>query len=131
VPIQIILILIKVILNLVQINKLYEDGKTSDLIYALSQGPDHRACIFNRCFINGFLFQTANIENNLSTQNSGVVVRGDDNTENMDWYGTIKKLSHLIFLIERKLSYFSVTGMMCLLLIRRKVEGTTRINMVL
>jgi hypothetical protein len=76
-----------------------QEGKTSNLIYALSQGPDHRARIFNRCFINGFLFRTANIEN-LSTQNSGIIVRGDDNTENMDWYGKIKKLSHMIFLIK-------------------------------
>jgi hypothetical protein len=74
-----------------------QEGKTSDLMYALSQGPDHRARIFNRCFINVFLFQTANIENNLSTQNSGIIMRGDDNTENMDWYGKIKKIIALDF----------------------------------
>ena len=81
----------------IQINKLYHDGKTSAAIYALSQGPDHRARIFNRCFINGFLFRTAEIEKNLTTQNSGVVVKGDDSTGNMDWYGVIKKIFSLEF----------------------------------
>jgi len=37
-----------------QINKLYADGKTSAEIHALSQGPDYRARVFNRCFINSF-----------------------------------------------------------------------------
>jgi hypothetical protein len=38
-------------------------------VYVLSKGPDHRARVFNRCFINGFLFRTTNIEKNLTTQN--------------------------------------------------------------
>ncbi|KAL6637481.1 hypothetical protein ACP70R_025053 [Stipagrostis hirtigluma subsp. patula] len=67
-----------------KISKLHGEGKTSDLMYALSQGPDHRVRVFNRCFINGFLFRTADIEKNLTTQNSGVVVRGDDSTGNID-----------------------------------------------
>ena len=74
-----------------QINKLYAEGKTSDAMHALSQGPDHRTCVFNRCFINGFMFRTAHVEKNLITQNSGVVVNGDPTTGNIDWYVVVKK----------------------------------------
>jgi hypothetical protein len=38
------------------------------------------------------------IEKNLTTQNSGVVVKGDDSTGNMDWYGVIRKIISLEFL---------------------------------
>ena len=80
-----------------QISKLNQQGKTSDLLYTLSQGPDHRARVFNRCFINGFLFRTEKIEQNLCTQNSGVVVKGDESSGNIDWYGVIKKIIALDF----------------------------------
>jgi hypothetical protein len=80
-----------------QISELYHDGKTSDAMYALSQGPDHRPRVFNKCLINGFLFRTTDIEKNLTTQNSDVVVKGDESTGNMDWYGVIKKILSLEF----------------------------------
>ena len=75
-----------------QINKLYAEGKTSEEIHAISQGPDDCARVFNRCFINGFLFRTAQIEKNLSMQNSGVVVKGDGSAGNVYWYGVVKKI---------------------------------------
>jgi hypothetical protein len=80
-----------------QMGEVYQDGKTSDAMYALSQGPDNRPRVFNRCLINGFLFRTTDMEKNLTTQNSGVVVKGDESTGNMDWYGVIKKIFSLEF----------------------------------
>jgi translation elongation factor EF-Tu-like GTPase len=70
-------------------------------MYVLSKGPDHRARVFNRCFINGFLFRTTDIEKNLTTQNNGVVVKGDDSTSNMDWYSVIGKILTRIFKWKR------------------------------
>lgn len=58
----------------------------------ISKGPDRRLRIYSRLFINGFLFRTAHVEKDLRTQNSGVVVRGDDSTNNVDWFGVIKKI---------------------------------------
>ena len=75
-------------------------------MYALSQEPDHRARVFNRCFINGFLFRTGDIEKNLTTQNSGVVVKGDVSAGNMDWYGVIKKIISLDFPDEKEVVLF-------------------------
>ena len=89
-----------------QINKLYADGKTSAEIHALSQGPDYRARVFNRCFINSFLFRTAHIEKNLTTQNSGVVVKGDDSAADVSWYGVIKKIYALDFPREKEVVLF-------------------------
>lgn len=74
-------------------NILHADGKTDEDVYSLSRGPDHRVRVANRCSINGFLFRTTNVEKNLTTQNSGVVVQG----EGMDWYGVIKKIIALDF----------------------------------
>lgn len=89
-----------------QISKLNEEGGTSDLMYGLSQGPDQRARVFNRCFINGFLFRTAQIEQNLNTQNSGVVVSGDGSSGNIDWYGVIKKIIALDFPFGKEVILF-------------------------
>ena len=67
------------------------------MIYYLSRGPDCRARVFNRCFVNGFYFRVSSIENCLSTQNSGVFVKGDASTGNMGWYGVLKRIICLDF----------------------------------
>jgi hypothetical protein len=74
----------------------------SECLCSLAKGPDHRARVFNRYFINGFLFQTASIEKRLTTQNSGVYVKGDVSTGNMAWYGVIKKIITLDFPMEKR-----------------------------
>ncbi|WVZ49340.1 hypothetical protein U9M48_000708 [Paspalum notatum var. saurae] len=86
--------------------QLHREGKISDVMYGLSQGPDHRARVYNRCFINGFLFRTVHVENRLTTQNSGVVVKGDESTGNIDWYGVVKKIILLDFPNEKEVVLF-------------------------
>ncbi len=83
-------------------NILHADGKIDQDIYCLSRGPDHRVRVANRCSINGFLFRTTNVEKNLTTQNSGVVVQG----EGMDWYGVIKKIITLNFPNDKEVLLF-------------------------
>ncbi len=46
------------------------------------------------------------MENKLSTQNSGVVVKGDESTGNMDWYGVIKRIILLDFPNEKEVVSF-------------------------
>lgn len=75
-------------------------------MFALAQGPDHRARILNRCHINNWLFRTSAIERNLVTQNSGVLVRGDDTTGNMNWYGVIRKIISLEFPGQKEVILF-------------------------
>ncbi|XP_066384653.1 uncharacterized protein [Miscanthus floridulus] len=88
------------------ITKLYRKGEASELMYDLSQGPDHRACVFNRCYINNWLFRTTTIERNLITQNSGVLVRGDGTTNNMTWYGVIRRMISLEFPAQKEVLLF-------------------------
>lgn len=84
----------------------YAKQKISDELYALSQGPHYMARVFSRCFIHDFLFRTASTEVSFSTQNSGVLVKGDDSTGNMDWYGVLKKIITLDFPSEKEVILF-------------------------
>jgi hypothetical protein len=43
------------------------------------------------------ILDVVNRETNLSTQNSGVVVKGDVSTGNMDWYGVAQRIITLDF----------------------------------
>ena len=80
------------------------------MLYDLARGPHHCIRVSNRCSINGFFFQTRDIEKHLTTQNSGVVVQGDG----MEWYGVIKKIIVLDFANEKDSCCFSATGLMFL-----------------
>ena len=76
------------------------------MIYYLSRGPDCPARVFNRCFVNGFLFRVSSIENCLTTQNSGVFVKGDASTGVMGWYGVLKKIICLDFHGQKEVMLF-------------------------
>jgi hypothetical protein len=43
---------------------------------------------------------------NLTTQNTGVVVKGDGSTCNMDWYGVIRKIISLEFPSRKEVILF-------------------------
>src|SRR5579859_3694424 len=78
----------------------------NDMIYYLSRGPQCRARVFTRCFINGFFFRVSSVENSLTTQNSGVFVKGDASTGNMGWYGMLRKIICLDFPGEKEVMLF-------------------------
>ncbi|KAM3191465.1 hypothetical protein ACQJBY_069003 [Aegilops geniculata] len=89
-----------------RITELHNDGKVSNLIYALAKGPDHLARVYNRTVLNGYFFRNSYIEQDLSTQNSGVIVKGDANTGNIDYYGVIKKIIFLDFPPDKEVVLF-------------------------
>ena len=89
-----------------QISTLHATGEIDENIYYVSRGPDPRARVFNRCYINGFLFRVSSIENFLTTQNSGVFVKGDASTGNMDWYGVLRRIICLDFHGENEVMLF-------------------------
>jgi len=113
----------------VQIKVFYIERKISEELYALSQGHHDMARVFSRCFIHEFFFRTASIEVSFSTKNSRVSVKGD--AVQAIWIGmvSLKRFSHLIFLVKKKSYCLSVICMMFLPLLRTKVEVTVRINM--
>ncbi len=64
----------------------------------LARGPVPRARVYYRYIMNGFLFRTKEAEQTLKTQNSGVVVKGDERISCIDWFGVIQKIIALDYL---------------------------------
>jgi len=89
-----------------KIRDLYAKGEVSSEMFALAQGPDSRARTLHRCHINNWLFRTVDIEKSLVTQNSGVLVKGDGTTGNMNWYGVIKRMISLEFPGQKEVILF-------------------------
>ena len=75
-------------------------------MFALAQAPDSRARTMHRCHINNWLFRIVDIEKSLVTQNSGVLVKGDGTTGNMNWYGVIKRMISLELLGQKEVILF-------------------------
>ncbi|TVU13762.1 hypothetical protein EJB05_37188, partial [Eragrostis curvula] len=89
-----------------KIRHLHAKGEVSSEMFGLAQGPDDRARTLHRCHINNWLFRTVDIEKSLVTQNSGVLVKGDGTTGNMNWYGVIKRMISLEFPGQKEVILF-------------------------
>ncbi|CAI0420810.1 unnamed protein product [Linum tenue] len=63
-------------------------------LLSLARGPDKRVNYHSGYYINGFRFHITNREQNRRTQNSGVMVRGE-NYDNIPYYGTLIKVIEL------------------------------------
>ena len=82
---------------LAQIAKLrFVNGEDiSDDLYALSCEPDLRVRLFSACLVHGVRYHTVDRERNRRTQNSGVMVEGSHNREDIDFYGQLKEVLQL------------------------------------
>ncbi|XP_050255283.1 uncharacterized protein LOC126701217 [Quercus robur] len=91
-----------------QIEQLYDnqDERINEQILSLARGPDSCARVYSQYTINGFLFRTKESEQMLKTQNSGVVVKGDESTGYIDWFGVIKKIITLDYLGSNEVILF-------------------------
>lgn len=56
--------------------------------------------------VNGFRFQTKDLESIRRTQNSGVMVRGDDSDSNKEYYGVLEDIYQLSYMGNRKVYLF-------------------------
>ena len=64
---------------------------TSQLL-ALARGLDCCVCCHKGYIINSFRFCTKESEKNFKTQNNGVIVKGDEFSGNLEYYGVIQKI---------------------------------------
>jgi len=82
---------------LAQIAKLrFVNGEDiSDDLYALSCEPDLRVRLFSACLVHGVRYHTVDRERNRRTQNSGVMVEGTHDGDNIDFYGCLKEIIQL------------------------------------
>ncbi|KAF5472329.1 hypothetical protein F2P56_009055 [Juglans regia] len=75
-------------------------------LYALACGPDRWVATYAACIINGKRFHTKQRELRRRTQNSGVVVTGDEATNNLDFYGVINNIVELRYMDWRRVYLF-------------------------
>ncbi|XP_070024045.1 uncharacterized protein [Nicotiana sylvestris] len=74
------------------------DNRITDQLLALARGPDLRVECHNGYVLNGFRFRTMASEKFLKTQNSGVVAKSDEYTENADYYGKVRRILEIQYL---------------------------------
>jgi hypothetical protein len=72
-----------------------EKQDISDDLFALSCEPRLRVRIFSACLVNGVRFHTAEREKNRRTQNSGIMVEGTHDNQDVDFYGSLKEIIEL------------------------------------
>ncbi|XP_056688246.1 uncharacterized protein [Spinacia oleracea] len=89
---------------------LYENNKSKEIenLLSLSRGPTEYVTSFSGYVVNGYRFRTQNLDKNLRTQNSGVVVLGNtgDGDENMDYYGVVTEILEIQYLGGNRIVLF-------------------------
>ncbi|XP_035547426.1 uncharacterized protein LOC118348940 [Juglans regia] len=76
-------------------------------LYALACGPDPWVASYAACIINGKRFHTKQLELRRRSQNSGVLVTGDEDTNNVDFYGVLNDVVELHYMGGRRVYLFS------------------------
>ncbi|XP_041016141.1 uncharacterized protein LOC121258662 [Juglans microcarpa x Juglans regia] len=76
-------------------------------LYALACGPDPWVASYAACIINGKRFHTKQLELRRRSQNSGVLVTGDEDTNNLDFYGVLNDVVELHYMGARRVYLFS------------------------
>lgn len=83
-----------------------ESPLATDAIYSLACGPDRDVNSYSGCIVNGIRFHTKDREANLKTQNSGVVVKGDYESQDKDFYGVLVDIIELEYIHGNRVFLF-------------------------
>ncbi|XP_052171551.1 uncharacterized protein LOC127787533 [Diospyros lotus] len=83
-----------------------DQSKLTEQIYALACGPDNRVRRYSGCIVNGVRFHTKEHETNLRSQNSGVVVGGMHEDEDIDFYGVVTDIIELNYIKDNRAILF-------------------------
>ncbi|KAL4273495.1 hypothetical protein GQ457_13G017720 [Hibiscus cannabinus] len=77
--------------------QLYDEGSelVNSQLFNLACGPDKRVFRYTSYLINGWRFNTKERDLQLKSQNSGVFVKGDESTGNLDYYGVLTDIIQL------------------------------------
>lgn len=82
------------------------DDRITDQLLILARCPDSRVYCHNGYILNGYMFRTMESELYLKTQNSGVVVKSDEHTKNIDYYGKIRKILEVHYMDNNSVILF-------------------------
>ncbi|XP_056686007.1 uncharacterized protein [Spinacia oleracea] len=80
-----------------QIWKLYKerDPRVTAELLSLSRGPSKSVKSYQGYYVNGYRFHTKKRQRRRKTQNSGVVVKGDEESGEKDFFGVLKEVIEL------------------------------------
>ncbi|XP_042958210.1 uncharacterized protein LOC122293820 [Carya illinoinensis] len=90
----------------IQEHRIKNPHDVSEDLYALACGPDRWVASYAASIINGKRFHTKQRELRRRTQNSGVLVTGDEDTNNADFYGVINNIIELRYMEWRRVYLF-------------------------
>ncbi|KAF7800647.1 uncharacterized protein G2W53_044923 [Senna tora] len=86
--------------------KLCAENKATDELISLAVGPDKVAKLYPMIMVNGFRFHTRARALGKKTQNSGVLVKGDDLDTAKEYYGVLDHIYELSYMGNRKVYLF-------------------------
>ena len=83
-----------------QINQLRSQGSSeaTDALWALANGPSCLVHQYSGCMVNGIRFVTIDRDNRHKSQNSRVVVEGDHNEKNIDFFDYLTNIFGLSYI---------------------------------
>lgn len=91
-----------------QVSKLHFQGESGvcDQQLSLARGPDRRVFRYKGCNISGLRFHTKDLEMHRKTQNSGIVVKGEHEGKEIDFYGVLKDIIELRYIGGYRVTLF-------------------------
>ncbi|KAF7128108.1 hypothetical protein RHSIM_Rhsim11G0023200 [Rhododendron simsii] len=80
-----------------RMNDLRTEGsqEATDELWSLANGPGSIIDFYSGCICNGVRFHTRDRESRRKSQNSGIVVEGEERGKNMNYYGYLNKIWEL------------------------------------
>ncbi|XP_070004473.1 uncharacterized protein [Nicotiana sylvestris] len=81
-------------------------GNANDELISLAIGPRPVVHRYSTLMVNGFRFQTKDLESRRKTQNNRILVRGDDSDFEKEYYGVLEDIYELSYLGNRKVYLF-------------------------
>ena len=74
-----------------------DDTRINESLFHLACGSDSRVFRYTSYLINGWRFNIKDRDMYLKSQNSGILIRGDDNTGNLDYFGVLRDIIKLSY----------------------------------
>ncbi|KAH0712302.1 hypothetical protein KY289_008261 [Solanum tuberosum] len=82
------------------------DNRITEELLILARPPDPRFFCYSGYILNDSRFRTMESELGLKTQNSGVVVKSDEHTGNVDYFGRIRRILEIQYMNNKSVILF-------------------------
>jgi hypothetical protein len=71
-------------------------------LFSLACGPDFRVRKYSSCIVNGVRFNTVDRDKHRKTQNSGIMTQGTHNSQDIDFFGTLKEIIQIDYNLDQR-----------------------------